>query len=384
MKTIEARRARAWVAALTACLASTSALAAADYSLVRLDSPTDVYSEVNAINASGQMVGSWNTQTHVAHATLISNGTYQDLGVEPTDPWGYSGTRGINAAGQVVGYTHTYDGNQYRQRAKLWQNGAMIDLGTLGGRSAYAHAINDAGLIVGQAEPVAGSWKATLWDGGRAIQLATPSGNYENSVAVSINNKNQVVGNYWSENIQHAVLWEDGKTIKLDMGGDSFGGVALDINDTGDIIGNVYEASAWSRPVLWRDGVLSYLAPLGGGNLGQAVAMNNLGQVVGYSYQEDGTHATLWNNGVATDLNYLLDPALISQGWLLSVTDINDAGQIVGSIENTNNGRTMAVLLNPLVAVPEPSTACMLLIGVLLMASTARRKRASPQAIRMA
>ena len=47
----------------------------------------------------------------------------------------------VNDAGQVVG--------RAANRAFLWQNSSKTDLGTLGGPSAIANALNEAGQIVG-------------------------------------------------------------------------------------------------------------------------------------------------------------------------------------------------------------------------------------------
>src|SRR5262245_6015849 len=56
----------------------------------------------------------------------------------------YSSADDVNVSGQVAGTSSTAAGWDH---AFLWTNGAMIDLGTLGGARSLALALNDLGQV---------------------------------------------------------------------------------------------------------------------------------------------------------------------------------------------------------------------------------------------
>ena len=94
----------------------------------------------------------------------------------------------LNDIGQVVGYA--------AGRAFLWENGAKTDLGTLGGPSATANALNEAGQIVGHSTFATGSpSRAVLWHNGTLTNLTPDLASTESSSATGINESGLIVGN---------------------------------------------------------------------------------------------------------------------------------------------------------------------------------------------
>ena len=149
------------------------------------------------------------------------------------------------------------------------------------------------------------------------------------------------------------------------------------------IVGAVNINIGYGDPFPWI-GNLADLGKLPGYDNIYPVAMDGLGQVVGSSSTSDNQTyiATLWNNGVPTDLNSFLDTGSISTGWtLVNATGLGTGIMsflIVGDAFNNHlnqNGSFVnffgQVFISP---VPEADTSAMLLMGLGVMGFMARRQ----------
>jgi probable HAF family extracellular repeat protein len=303
------------------------------------------------------------TNFPVNHAVLWRDGKIIDLG---TLPGGYESVgQAVNSRGQVVGLaTNTVpdiysfiqwssDYNHfepypypYQDRAFLWQNGVMTDLGTLGtGTDAWAMAINDQGQIIGISYTTStpnqvvtpcvyqgsGALIPTqdpfLWQNGKMTDLGGLGGTC--GFPEWIDNHGRIVG--WSDlagdQVSHAFLWTKAKGMQ-DLGtlGGSYGTAQM-INDRGEVVGgSTLRGDSQQDAFLW-DGKMHDLGAFNG--CAYAWAINNSAQVVG-NWGSDGCNqgAFLWeNSGPMVDLATLVSaPTDITLG----AVNINDRGEIAG------------------------------------------------------
>jgi len=261
------------------------------------------------------------------------------------------------------------------EHAALWRDGAVTDLGTLGGDNSGVDlpVKNDNGLIVGFAQvpdvdPLGenfctwtcndasgiackGSNHSCLgfrWRNGLMEPLGTLGGN--NSFAAGANNRGLVIGSA-ENNTQDPncippqvldykpVVWHGGTIHELPvLAGDAIGAV-LAVNDHNELVGT--SGMCGSGPalgpipvhaLLWQNGSVTDLGSVGGAVNNIAWAINNAGQIVGVSdLSGDSTeHAFLWQKGVMTDLGTL------AGDFLSTASSINDNGQVVGQSCDVN------------------------------------------------
>ncbi len=314
-------------------------------------------SQGEALDDCGQVVGYARFANYDAHGFFWSKHSgLHDLGAIPPQS-NFSVAQAINSFGTVAGYS-TYDYPPVlNERAVLWIDGNIKNLGTLPGSDiSEATGINDLGEVVGFSVP-----HAFLWSRWRGMQdLGTlPGGGY--SQALAINRRGEVAGySDAADGNWHGFVWtahghgywkdrhHPGMQALPYLPGDNSAS-ANGINNYGEVVGGSGAGYSGNFAVLWsQDGSVENLGVLPGQGWSTAFAINDCSQVVGWS----GFRAFIWSRADGMqDLNDLIPS---NSGWVLSMpTAINARGQITG--QGAINGQSHAFLLTPIF---EPPWGC--------------------------
>ncbi len=329
-------------------LGSTSAAHAQAYTVTELG-PAG-FDAVFGMNDAGEVVGRdanyiarhWDGATATALGTLGGSTSRADE---------------INELGQMVGLAFTPSAVHH---AYLYTNGAMQDLGTLGGTYSDARGINDLGHVVGYSN-LTGNARSAAWvyTGAGLVQLPDFGG--ARSFAEAINNDGVIVGSSYTGDFsesEHAFRYDNG--VLTDLGTLGTSSVARDINEAGLVVGSSEDANGVRHGVLWTPNQMVTLDIVPGFAEGEATAINDDGTIVGRSMtfgSPPSSAAVVYFAWGTKPLDDLVGQTTLE---LEDVTDINDAGEIIGHAKDLATGasRTFIARPNPLVlAPPSPGVA---------------------------
>jgi probable HAF family extracellular repeat protein len=205
----------------------------------------------------------------------------------------------------------------------------ILDLGTLGGRSSAASAINASGVVIGWSETASGATHAFRWTATKGmVELGMPPGAVM-STASGINDAGEIVG--WMQQVngaRRAVRWTpDGKVSLLIPDTTKPPSVAIAVNASGVVVGQFdAEAAYWGT-----DGTVRTLTFAHDPHVDYATGINSHGVVVAQDGNMDDSRSFVWSSSGRTDM----------RPGFFAVT-LNDAGVVVGSA--STNGVSAATM----------------------------------------
>jgi hypothetical protein len=227
----------------------------------------------------------------------------------------------INDSGEVAG---NGGGEGNGSKGKEYRGGRWHNLSP----QSFVNAINGQGGVVGAARRD-GLDEPVLWQPNKPMMVIPfPAHSINGGEARTLADDRTVVGVYWPSG-QHCFAWTP-HVGSVDVGSlpGQEGCIPFAGNNVGQFVG-IADKNAF----VWKAGVFTIIRHLNGfGGLPEPHAINNNGVAVGYmdpNLDGSDTHAFLWN-GQTKDL----DPQ--NQYRTSQAVSINDAGEVVGNASHTD------------------------------------------------
>lgn len=248
-------------------------------------------STVGGLNTAGDCVGSASVDPNTTKDTAFLKPAGQAPVLLPQlveDPLVLSVALGVTPGGLVAGKCDTVPtlfGNP-QTRAVLWEDGAVRNLGTLGGDLSVATALADPGVVVG-------------------------------------------ISNLSPGNLVRAFRWTEASgMLRLPGVSPALRTIAADVNAAGVVVGDA-DTPTGRVGAMWPDPATLVQLPTFAGDLAaESYAINEHGQIVGRGTVEDGLRARLWQGGVVYDLDDLTEAGSLT---VVEAQDVNERGQILAT-----------------------------------------------------
>jgi probable HAF family extracellular repeat protein len=292
------------------------------------------------LNDKGQVVGTSPVgNTGMVHPFIWSkqSGLFDLL---PLDDAPFAEALDVNNDGVAVGDSYRDPNIALPAHAVRWTvPGSRLDLGSTGTGQSLAIAINDAGLIAGNAVISPDVVHGFAWTAATGLIDIGTLGGGKQSEARAVDESGHIAGNAIVANGRsHVFLWTRAGGIR-DLGtGAGVSASVLGMSSRGRIAGSLQTSLGRDHAMTWThsDGMKD-IGTLPGGQIARAWAANNYGQVVGESALRDPAlfHAFVWTYASGMiDLNKRV--RYLPNGMVLqSALAISDNGSIV---VQTNTG----------------------------------------------